>query len=56
MIKTFMNCPDIKPDCEIWPDYNEREDICFNMSVDGRNAHNCLELCTCGKCPRGFRR
>ena len=58
-IQTFMDCPDLKPNIKIWGS-NEIEDMCFNMSVDGKNAHNCLELCTTGYdghvCPRGFQR
>jgi hypothetical protein len=59
-IFTFMDCPDIKSDVGIWPGFTEREDMCMNFTVDGRNAHNCHELCTTGYqgsfCPRGFRK
>jgi hypothetical protein len=58
LICTFADCPDIKLSVGIWPDFTESEDICLNTSVDGRNAHNCLELCTTGYqglfCPWGF--
>lgn len=59
MIRTFMDCPDGKFNCQVFGE-NYTTDICFNMSVDGRNAHSCEELCTTGYegkfCPRGFRR
>jgi hypothetical protein len=58
-IYTFLDCPDGKFSIAVFcEDYTT--DICYNISVDGKNAHNCLELCTTGFqglfCPRGYAR
>jgi hypothetical protein len=57
LICTRFDCPDGKFDCPVFGmDYTT--DICFDMTVDGKNAHDCRELCTTGYqglfCPRGF--
>jgi len=55
-----MDCPDLKANIEIFMTDGETCDICQNMMVDGRNHHDCTELCTTGyngkRCPRGFQR
>ena len=58
LICTRYDCPEGKFDCKVLG-HDYTTDICFDMSVDGKNAHDCLELCTTGYqglfCPKGFR-
>lgn len=57
-IFTYLDCPDLKHNIQVWGT-NYSCDICINLTVDGRNAHDCSELRKNGYngkyCPRGYR-